>query len=311
MLLGAGNIITTKAEILRLSQPDVTFGVFIPSLDRDIPEKEVTKEEEDVKRAGEIKAAVVQDITGVFSRLETDGDIDFDVAENAVGMLLDEMQHNLYAISSMAMLKDADAYTFTHSVNVSILSMYLVLRTEYAGTVNDIGIGAMLHDIGKVEVPINILHKDGPLDDPEMNTMKRHPLRGAQILHGLGYRNSIAMACVLEHHEKLTGRGYPLRKSGDALSPYGRIVAIADVYDALTTDRPYRKAMKSRDAISIMTQNMSRDLDLNMLREFLIAIGQLEQFCSAADGESGVCEANGGEHRLHIYRNQRYLSKPI
>lgn len=295
MLLSAGHVISTQTQLSRLLQSDVQFGAFIPIVNKTsrrsgAPEEDTkseTEAEKDLRRAAEVKAAVVQDISGVFARLETTGEIDMATAEDAVEKLQQEMQHNAYAVSSLAMLKDADAYTFTHSVNVSIICMYMALRTTYASQVNEIGVGSLLHDIGKIDVPLQILHKHGPLDCSEMNTMKRHPLRGAQILSGLGYRNNIVISCVLEHHEKLSGRGYPLKKEANAITPYGRMTAIADVFDALTTDRPYRKAMSAHDAVVIMTQNMSRDLDPYMFQQFIEAIGQMAEFASEAGVQSG------------------------
>lgn len=288
MLLGAGNLIDTNHQLIRLSMPDVQFGVYFKEIRRqscDEPVEKVPAIQQDIAHAAGIKAAVVNDMHSVFTRLESSGDIDLGLIHNAASKLQQEMQRNFYAISSLAMLKDADAYTFTHSVNVGIIAMYLTMGTKYADSVEDIGVGALMHDIGKLDISPSILRKEGPLDFSEMNTMKRHPTRGAQILHAAGCQNKIVLSCVLEHHEKLTGRGYPYRKAGDAVSPYGRIMAISDVYDALTTDRPYRKAMAPRDAITIMTNNMSRDLDIDLLRQFLNAIGKLAEF----EAESGIC----------------------
>lgn len=300
MLLSAGSIITTYHQVVRLSRPDVQTGCYIPTRDKSLEASEPTENDEqsDILEATEVKAAVVQDISDIFLRLQTCGEIDINVIESAAEKLKQEMYRNSYALSSLAMIKEADAYTFMHSVNVSIISMSLALRTPLREYIDEIGVGSLLHDIGKVDVPLDILHKSGPLDGSEMNTMKRHPLHGAQILRGLGYQDKIAISCVLEHHEKLSGRGYPLRKQGDAISPYGRLTAIADVFDALTTDRPYRKAMSAHDAVVIMTHNMRGDLDPILLEEFKLAIGEVAKYAAEVGG--GEEETPFGTLRLEV-----------
>ena len=104
-----------------------------------------------------------------------------------------------YSMTSLVKLKSIDEYTFTHCVNVCILSMYLALYSEWHGYLHDIGVGAILHDIGKVSVPADVLRKTGLLDFTEMNSIKCHPRYGARLLFKSGCRNQIILSCVLDN----------------------------------------------------------------------------------------------------------------
>jgi len=312
-LLREGCMITSEAQLLRLALPDVQFGEYVPPENRrksvDVEEdpnieidgivanekvdengepiqvEEIDEVALQIERATEVKAAVVENVTSIFERLQTGENVDVGSAQDAVAQLSEEMLTDRYSLTSVVKLKSADEYTFTHCVNVSILAMYLTLYSDWQPYLHDIGVGALLHDIGKVGVPTNVLHKTGLLDFSEMNVIKRHPRQGAQLLFSSGCRNEVILSCVLDHHEKVMGSGYPNGKSGDAVTPFARIVAIADIYDALTTDRPYRKAMKPNDALAIMTNKMYGELDVKLLQLFINVIGEVMIFDAAhSDG---------------------------
>jgi HD-GYP domain-containing protein (c-di-GMP phosphodiesterase class II) len=124
----------------------------------------------------------------------------------------------------------------------------------------DIRVGSLLHDIGKIGVPDHILTKPGTLSDNEYEQIKKHPGIGYKIIEQVHLLHNILPA-IVEHHERLDGSGYPFGLHGDQMSRMGRIVAVADVYDALTTDRPYRKAMGLNAVIEFMKQNSGDRFD--------------------------------------------------
>jgi putative nucleotidyltransferase with HDIG domain len=271
----------------RLLEPDVTFGPdgskIIPiDLDNELElDKEELQEtepiddpEERLKHASALKSEAVKDLTRVFRKIEATGEVDVVQAGGTVGKLIDELKGNHSALMTLAQLKDADAYTFTHSVNVSILTMYLALKCNLGSYLTEIGTGALLHDIGKIKIPLKVLRKDGPLDDDERRIIEQHPDLGARLLIKSGCKSDITISCVLDHHEKLTGRGYPVGKLGAAINTFAKITCLADIYDALTTDRPYRRAMSPRDALLLMMHKMKDDLDLQLLNIFISTMGQ-------------------------------------
>ena len=274
LLLRAGSVISTNSQLVRLIQPDVLFGeetaaeARLAAMSRRPPKVRVAKpsmkpEERKarVEAATALKAEVVGDVTSVFGRIEDGGTVDVTAARGAVSKLLGSMFSDDFALASLVQLKDVDGYTFTHSVNTSILSMYLAMTADCHIDVTELGLGALLHDIGKLGTPVSILRKVGPLDETEMGVIRRHPERGDDLLAQSGCRNEATQHCVLDHHEKMSGSGYPCGKVGKQISPYARIVCLADIYDALTTDRPYRKALSPRDALSVMAQEMESELD--------------------------------------------------
>jgi putative nucleotidyltransferase with HDIG domain len=158
-------------------------------------------------------------------------------------------------IKSLVTAMDAyDPYTQGHSQRVSD---YCVLMAQELGIeeslVNDLRIGSLLHDIGKFGIPDSILLKSGPLEDEEMELVKEHPRTGVNILSQVRLLESVCPA-ILEHHERLDGSGYPAKLKGKQISWMGRIVAVADVFDAMTSMRPYRKALSAQEALAYLKE---------------------------------------------------------
>jgi len=213
------------------------------------------------ERAKAIRNEAEEDIRQVFQRIGTTGRVDVSTAEAASHKLIASLIEDAHAALSLIQIKDVDEYTFVHSVNVGVLSIYLAMHTEYRDSVEEIGVGALLHDIGKVSMPVDIIRKPGPLNAEETDIMRRHPLLGAELLEKSGEKRSGVISCALSHHEKVRGGGYPYGRLGTGIPACARIVAIADIYDALTTDRPYREAYNPRSALKLMSERMSADLD--------------------------------------------------
>ena len=130
-----------------------------------------------------------------------------------------------------------------------------------------------MHDLGEANLDKSILAKTEALNEKEWQTVKNHPTVGFKILEEVNCLGEIALDVVLHHHEKLTGNGYPHKLAGNSISPFVRIVTIADIFDALTTDRPHRKDHSTLSAIRVMHQSMRDDLDSNLLRLFVEMMG--------------------------------------
>ena len=181
------------------------------------------------------------------------------------------------AIKSMIEVTTHDYYTYTHSVDVST---YALAFGDYLGLnevqLKALGKGAMLHDLGKKRVPLEILNKKGKLTEDEFTVMKNHPSLGIDILKEMGEENEITFAIIEQHHEKLSGQGYPKGLKGDEIHPFAQIVALCDIFNALTTKRSYKKAMSSFDAFKIMHQHMKHELNLKLLSKFIKFMGDVE-----------------------------------
>lgn len=173
-----------------------------------------------------------------------------DTTKKIVNDLIDEILFNRDVMVNMVDLKIFDDYTFYHSVNVAVLSLLVGISLDFPRSyLYSLGLGALLHDIGKIFIDQNILRKNGPLSGSEFGLIKQHPSNGYEYL--INHFNIPAKSYLgaLQHHERYDGSGYPLALKGDRISEIGRIIAIADVYDALTSDRPYRKALLPSDAM--------------------------------------------------------------
>ncbi|MEN8173175.1 MAG: HD domain-containing phosphohydrolase [Chloroflexota bacterium] len=164
-----------------------------------------------------------------------------------------------------------DPYTEGHSQRVSEFSAAMAEELGLSlEEIRHIRIGALLHDIGKIGIPDHILGKPGSLTDEEFNEIKKHPALGAKIISEVKSLRS-ELAALAEHHERLDGQGYPNGLKGDQISLIGRVVAVADVFDALTSDRPYRKAMDIDNALETLQNETDHHLDSQIIESMLRA----------------------------------------
>lgn len=202
----------------------------------------------------------------------TDSEIFMDTTHKITGELLKAINTNAAIAVDISVLKTSDEYTFKHSVDVATVAMIIAKNQGLPREdIHNIGIAGLLHDIGKSKIPLEILNKPGKLNDDEFAVMKRHSEFGYEILKNKeGISPAIALA-VLQHHEKMNGTGYPLGSTSDKITHYARILSVADVYDALVTERPYKKSFSQRNAIELI-MSMTEELDLDSMRSFLNSV---------------------------------------
>jgi len=165
-------------------------------------------------------------------------------------------------------LEARDPYTRGHTERVTLIAKSIARRMGIGNeALRIIELGALLHDVGKIGVTDAILQKPGPLDSEETQQIREHPEKGRRILSNIDYLKT-AIPCVLHHHERYDGRGYPERLSGTRIPLPGRIIAVADAFDAMTSDRPYRRALTVRRAMAELRRHAGKQFDPKVVRVF-------------------------------------------
>ncbi len=183
-----------------------------------------------------------------------------------VNKIIDDILSLDDIIVNLTDIKTCDNYTFLHSVNVCILSIITGVNLEMPyNELKDLGVGALLHDIGKVVIPSQILQKDSALTDEEYEVVKKHSIMGYNILKTMPQISEVSAMVALCHHERYDGKGYISGLKKDEIHVFSRIVAIADIFDALTSDRIYRKKISTNQAIDYLTVIAAPSLDSNIL----------------------------------------------
>lgn len=193
----------------------------------------------------------------------------FDNIRALADNLIDELVSKKNVLVNLVDIKSMDNYTYQHCVNVSVLSLILGIELKLNRVeLYDLCIGALMHDLGKVMVPKEILQKSSALSTKDFELIKGHSLKGFEYARKMGEISAISRAVILQHHERFDGKGYPDQKKGADIHRYARIVAIADVYDALTSDRPYRRALSPSEALEYIMANGGSQFDYEMVKAF-------------------------------------------
>lgn len=197
----------------------------------------------------------------------------FESMGNVARDIIDEIISKKNVMINLVDIKSMDNYTYQHSVNVAVISLVLGVQLQLnQSDLYTLCMGALIHDIGKTLIPKNILLKNGPLNDEELKTIKEHTTKGYNYLKGSLDISAPSRIVALQHHERIDGKGYPDRVKDKSISRFARMVAIADVYDALTSDRPYRKAMSPNDAVEYILSHGDTQFDYEMVKVFSKAI---------------------------------------
>ena len=186
-----------------------------------------------------------------------------------VECIVRELSGNRDVMVNMLDLSSYDSYTYSHSLNVAVLSIVLGIAMNFP--VSDLvamGSGALLHDIGKVFVKKQIVQKNGPLTPEEFELMKAHSQMGYDYITAEYRLPPRSCRPILEHHERYDGSGYPFQKKGTQISLYGRITALADVYDALVSERPYRKALPPNEGVEYIMASAGSQFDPEAVSAF-------------------------------------------
>lgn len=252
---------------------------------KDVISKNRVPDREKLKLTEEVKHRVGEGIQYLFSNTN-----DSNLAENSnnvAGDLMNSIMQSDAVAVDISMLKVSDEYTFKHSVDVAAMAMIIGKNNGLTkDELHELGVSGLLHDIGKSQIPLEVLNKPSKLTDEEFSLMKQHTLFGYKILKERGGFSEGIMMGVLQHHEKISGKGYPMASPADKIHKYAKIISVADVYDALVTERPYKKGFERSTAVE-MLMGMSLDLDLSALQSFLhtIILYPVDSFVTLSTGE--------------------------
>jgi HD-GYP domain-containing protein (c-di-GMP phosphodiesterase class II) len=215
---------------------------------------------------------------GVMKKIQSGERVDMKKAKRIVETMVDQLLEDEHLLLSLSVIKDYDEYTYHHMVNVSVLSMALGLRLGLNRmALTELGLAALFHDIGKVEIPYEVLNKPSSFTDEEWIMIKKHPIWGVKAILGFGRFGSATIRSVIvsfEHHMNCDLSGYPQVKKYSELDLYSRIVALADQYDAMTSSRVYSRTPIPPDkTLSIMMEQAGTKLDPLLYKFFINMVG--------------------------------------
>lgn len=229
---------------------------------------------------------------------------DIEPVKVMVNKIIDELLDNDDIINNLSDIKSVDDYTFEHSVNVCILSLITGIGLGFdVSKLRDLGTGAMLHDIGKMCIPGEILKKPSQLTVEEFEQIKKHTIFGYDILKKSGKVNLVSAFIAFGHHERYDGSGYPLQLKSDNIQLCARIVAVADVYDALTSDRVYRKRLKPNEVFEYITSLGAHHFDPRVIESFV-------KYVTIYPAGTGVM-LNTRERGLVVRANKNIPTRPV
>ena len=295
VLLAAGAELTYELKD-KLTKNGITEVYIDDSISEGIPVPELIKEE------------IITDVKSQVKRLMTSPSIKVSVDGKKVAEIVDRLLANILQsddiVTSLSDIRSIDEYTFSHSVNVCIMSIVTGIGIGIKGdNLRDLGVGSLLHDIGKIMVDNAILQKPASLTHTEFDEVKKHTIYGYEILKNSAGISQTACAIALSHHERMDGSGYPHNLKNSDIELPARIVAIADVYDALTTDRVYRRKMLPHDVLDYILSLGNKHFDKIILDAFVRHIAYYPV------GTAVVL--NSGEKGLVSRYNSYYPNRPV
>lgn len=226
-------------------------------------------------------------IRWLHDEVQTRGELPLIEAESVVRSLAVAMHGDRDIVIPLLQLKEFDQYTTTHSLNVCVLAMALAEFIELGPKdVRAFGVAGLLHDLGKVRIPKEVLTKPGKLTDEEWVIMRRHPVDGAKIIYESDRQLDLASAVAYEHHIMINGGGYPGRHFQRECHKASKLVHICDVYDALRTKRPYREAWESERVLAQIESGAGPDFDAELAQSFIQMMRQWERRVAVVDDKT-------------------------
>lgn len=274
----------TKEEAPRKTEEDVSAATIAAILE---PKVAFEEELEAAEKTHDIGVAYVRD----FMRDMRAGKLDMEPAGEVVNDIMDSLDRNASALLSLSRLRRKDSYTYMHCVNVCVLtSLFARCQGKNAKEVYTAGMAGLFHDLGKSLISPNIVNAPRKLTNAEWAVMTQHPKLGYDQMCNIPGMLDDVLTGALQHHEKFNGAGYPLGIAGDAISEAGRMVGVADIFDALTSKRVYKEAMYPHKALGIMYNMREKEHRSEDLVHFIRMVGiyPVGSVVKMEDGSIGV-----------------------
>ena len=230
--------------------------------------------QQELETARKLQAKSKAAVTSMFNEVRMGNAIKVSEAAPLVEEISQSITRNPEAFLNLARLKTKDDYTYMHSVAVCALMIALGKQLGLnSADLKEVGLAGLLHDVGKLLIPADILNTPGKLTDEEFEIIKGHPMKGWELLHGSPDITATALDVCLHHHERVDGKGYPDNLSGDKLTLFARMGAVCDVYDALTSNRCYKNGWEPADTIRKMAEWKDGHFDERVFQAFVKTIG--------------------------------------
>lgn len=267
---------TERPIVKRINSPANNQNI----LNYGTPPKKLSIFEKEILNTKKVYESTGVLVADFMEKIAKGGSIDTKLAKQAVAECVNSILHSPDAAIWLSQLKHRDEYTAQHSLNVCILSIVLGRHINLSeANLNVVGLCGMMHDMGKMLVPLEILNKPGKLEGEEVQIMRSHTTLGYELLKSSDDMHPSAIDVAYSHHERLDGKGYPRRIKPIYLSEFARIVAIADMYDAVTSDRSYQKGKTHLEATHIMSNIVGQQLDETLVIKFIESIGVYPPGC--------------------------------
>ncbi len=248
-------------------------ALIVASTAPDMPVNSVTAAQE-LQRARRICATAKKAVVSMFQEARMGKSIDTAGLAPLVEEISSSVMRHPGALVSLARLKTKDDYTYMHSVAVCGLMVSLAKRLGLdEPTTREAGLAGLVHDLGKARIPLKVLNKPGKLTDEEFKVVRDHPSAGYEMLLEGGGVGPIALDVVLHHHEKVDGSGYPHRLKDEQISLFAKMGAVCDVYDAITSNRPYKAGWDPSEALRKMTEWAPGHFDMKVFQAFVKSVG--------------------------------------
>lgn len=258
--------------VAAVETPAVTGPIAAPAVDTSPSAKAVSVVDE-LHRASRICKAASAQVQTMFNEARLGRVTDVRDCLALVNDISESVYRNPGALVSLARLKTQDDYSYMHSVAVCALMVALGRQLGLnESECREAGMAGLLHDIGKAVIPTAVLNKPGKLDDGEFEIIKTHPVRGYELLQAGGNASEAALDVCLHHHEKFDGSGYPHRLAGEDIHLLARMGAVCDVYDAITSDRPYKAGWDPAESVARMAQ-WNGHFDPTVFSAFVASVG--------------------------------------
>ncbi|MBP2649739.1 MAG: hypothetical protein H6Q74_564 [Firmicutes bacterium] len=261
-LLLAKNVVLDRKLIRRLSNMGID-AIYIKNSLCDI-------EVEDQVLQEKTRVEAVRITLNTFEELRVKKILNVDALQDVIKKMVEDIVNNPTMLIHLTDIRTHDEYTFGHSINVCLIATMIGIKLGFPEReIKELALGALLHDVGKMLIPTELLCKSGKLTDDEWEVIQTHSEQGFEILRKNLYIPLVSAHVAYQHHENFDGLGYPRGIFGDKVHRYAKITAIADIYDALTSERPYRAAMLPHEANEILLGLRGKKLDPEYLDVFL------------------------------------------